>query len=135
MRNLSELTYNSAIGMGMADVVTDRLVNRIDWQPTWINSLTANTPAAIRTPIHFPTDRECIERVAPTVGKLNLDTVTYGWIRNTMELGRLGLSQNLRAEVESNPLLEVEATVDFEFDGENNLISPFMPIEETAGAH
>ena len=135
VRNLSELTYNSAIGMGMADVVTNRLVKRIDWQPTWINSLTANTPAAIRTPIHFPTDRECIERVAPTVGKLNLDTVTYGWIRNTMELGRLGLSLNLRAEVESNPLLEVEATVDFEFDGENNLISPFMPIEETAGAH
>src|SRR5947207_12079357 len=84
VRNLSEHTYNSAVGMGMADVVTDRLVNRINWQPTWINSLTANTPAAIRTPIHFPTDRECIERVAPTVGKLNLDTVTYGWIRNTM---------------------------------------------------
>src|SRR3977135_2632691 len=117
VRDLSEHTYNSAVGLGMADVVTDRLVNRIDWQPTLINSLTANTPAAIRTPIHFPTDRECIERVAPTVGKLDLDTVTYGWIRNTMELGRLALSENLRAEIESNPLLEVESAVDFEFDG------------------
>ena len=55
-----------------------------------INSLTANTPAAIRTPIHFPTDRECLERVAPTVGKLDLSQVTFAWIRNTMELGRLG---------------------------------------------
>jgi hypothetical protein len=135
VRNLSELTYNSAVGLGMADVVTDRLVNRIDWQPTLINSLTANTPAAIRTPIHFPTDRECIERLSPTVGKLDPDSVTYGWIRNTMELGRLALSENLRAEIESHPMLEVEATVDFEFDRENNLISPFMPIEETAGAH
>ena len=44
VRNLSEHTYNSAVGLGMADVVTDRLVNRIDWEPTWINSLTANTP-------------------------------------------------------------------------------------------
>jgi hypothetical protein len=135
VRNLSEHTYNSAVGFGMADVVTDRLVNRIDWQPTLINSLTANTMASIRTPMHFPTDRECIERVAPTVGKLDLDEVTYGWIRSTMELARLALSENMREAVEATPLLQVEATIDFEFDGDGNLISPFVEIEETAGAH
>jgi hypothetical protein len=135
LRNLSELTYNSGVGLGMADVVTDRLVNRINWEPTWINSLTANTPAAIRTPIHFPTDRECIERIAPTVGKTDLSTVTYGWIRNTMELGRLALSENLRAQVEQNPALEIESSIDFEFDGSGNLISPFAPVEEAAGVH
>ena len=134
-RDLSELTYNSAVGLGMADIVTDRLVNRTDWEPTLINSLTANTPAAIRTPIHFPTDRECIERIAATVGKMDLDEVTYGWIRNTMELARIALSENLRPQIDANPSLEIEATVDFEFDGQSNLLSPFAPIEETAGAH
>ena len=135
IRNLSELTYNSGVGLGMADVVTDRLVNRIDWEPTRINSLTANTPAAIRTPIHFPTDRECLERIAPTVGKVDPGHVTFGWIRNTMELGRIGVSENLRAQVENNPEIEIEATVDFEFDGAGNLVSPFLPVEEAAGAH
>jgi len=135
VRDLSELTYNSAVGLGMADIVTDRLVNRIDWEPTLINSLTANTPAAIRTPIHFPTDRECLERIAPTVGKLDLSEVTYGWIRNTMELVRMAVSENLREQMEANPLVEIEATIDFDFDGRGNLISPFVPIEETAGAH
>jgi len=135
IRNLSELTYNSGVGLGMADVVTDRLVNRIDWAPTWINSLTANTPAAIRTPIHFPTDRECIERVAPTVGKVDLNQVTFAWIRNTMELGRLAVSENLRPAIQANPLAEIEAVVDFEFDGDQNLISPFAPVMETAGTH
>jgi len=128
VRNLSEHTYNSAVGMGMADVVTDRLVNRINWQPTWINSLTANTPAAIRTPIHFPTDRECLERVAPTVGKLELADVTYGWIRNTMELTRLALSENVRTAVERDPLLVIEGSMDIEFDGAGNLISPFVEV-------
>jgi hypothetical protein len=128
VRDLSELTYNSGVGLGMADVVTDRLVNRIDWEPTWINSLTSNTPAAIRTPIHFPTDRECLERIAPTVGRLDLYHVTYAWIRNTMELGRLALSENLRAVVERNPELEIEATIDFEFDPSGNLISPFESV-------
>jgi hypothetical protein len=135
VRDLSELTYNSAVGLGMADVVTDRLVNRTNWEPTIINSLTANTPAAIRTPVHFPTDRECLQRFTPTVGKLDLATVTYGWIRNTMELGRLALSENLRGRIESNPELEIEAIIDFDFDGEGNLISPFVPLQETAGVH
>jgi hypothetical protein len=135
IRDLSELTYNSAVGLGMADVVTNRLVDRIDWAPTTINSLTANTPAAIRTPLHFATDRECLERLMPTVGKLDLKQVTFGWIRNSMELGRIGISENLRTQVESNPQLEIEATIDFEFDGDDNLISPFAPVEETAGAH
>jgi hypothetical protein len=128
IRNLSELTYNSGVGLGMADVVTDRLVERIDWAPTWINSLTSNTPAAIRTPIHFPTDRECLARIAPTVGRLDLYDVTYAWIRNTMELRRVALSENLRAAVEGNPDLEIEATIDFEFDGSGNLISPFEAV-------
>ena len=133
VRDLSELTYNSGVGLGMADIVTDRLVNRIDWEPTWINSLTANTPAAIRTPIHFPTDRECLQRIAPTVGKIDLDAVTYGWIRNSMELGRVALSENLRPVVEANPDLEIEATIDFEFADDGNLVSPFAPI--AAGTH
>jgi hypothetical protein len=135
VRNLSEHTYNSGVGIGMADVTTDRLVKRIDWEPTMINSLTANTPAAIRTPIHFPADRECLERFIPTVGKLDLSEVTIGWIRNTMELGRLGLSEHLRAAVERNPSLEIESIGEFDFDGDNNLISPFIPPEEALGAH
>lgn len=135
VRDLSALTYNSGIGLGMADVVTDRLVNRIDWTPTRINSLTANTPAAIRTPVHFPTDRECLEAFAPTVGKLDLNQVTYAWIRNTMELRRIGLSENLRGQVEANPNLKIESVVDFDFDGIGNLRSPLAPVEETAAAH
>jgi hypothetical protein len=128
VRDLSDLTYNSGVGLGMADVVTNRMVDRIDWEPTWINSLTANTPAAIRTPIHFPTDRECLERIAPTVGRLDLEEVTFCWIRNTMELGRLAVSENLRAAFERKPEVEIEGIIDFEFDSNSNLVSPFQPV-------
>ena len=92
-------------------------------------------PNPLAIDVHFPTDRECIERVAPTVGRLDLSEVTYGWIRNTMELGRVAVSDNMRAAVEAHELLTIEATIDCEFDGDGNLISPFIEIEETAGAH
>lgn len=137
LRNLSELTYNSGVGVGLADVVTDRLVNRIDWTPTHLNSLTANTPAAIRTPIHFPTDRECLERIAPTVGKFDIEKeVTIGWIRNTMELARIALSENLRPQIEANPQLEIiEGPLEMPFGPDGNLVSLVTPPAEAAGAH
>jgi hypothetical protein len=123
VRDLSELTYGNGVGIGMADVITDRLVNGIDWRPTHINSLTASTPAAIRTAIHFPTDRECLERIWPTVGKLDQDTLNIGWIRNTMELGIVALSENMREEIQAQPHLEIiDGPRPIEFDAEGNLV-------------
>ena len=107
VRDLSSLSYGNAVGLGMADVITDRLLDKVDWTPTCINSLTASTPAAIRTPVHFPTDRECLERIAPTVGKFDVAEVTIGWLRNSLELGLIALSENLLPQIRSNPLLEV----------------------------
>jgi hypothetical protein len=94
-RALSELTYHSGVGLGMADVVHDRLLNDVDWNPTYINSLTAGTPAAVRTPIHFPSDLEALQAIAPTVGKIDLSTVTYCRIKNTLELAHVTISENL----------------------------------------
>jgi hypothetical protein len=136
IRGLSDLSYGNGVGLGMADVVSDRLLGRIDWNPTRINSLTASTPAAIRTPLHFLTDRECIERIAPTVGKHDLREVTYGWIRNSLELGLLAMSENLRPQIEKNRDLEVlGAPRPMEFEANGNLIDMLVPTGEAIGVH
>jgi len=112
VRNLTDTSYGNAVGVGMADVVHDRLLEKVDWNATRINSLTASTPSAIRTPIHYPTDRECLEKIAPTVGRLDLSEVTYGWIKNSLEIGYLKLSENLRDEIQKNPALEIVGTAE-----------------------
>lgn len=132
-RSLSDLTYGNALGVGSADVVTDRLVAGIDAHNTWINALTASNPSGAHTPIHFPTDRECLEHILPTAGRQELSEVTIAWIRNTLELARLGMSDNLRVQIEKHPLLTIEDSIPMEFDGEGNLVSPFAPVETTAG--
>jgi len=135
VRDLSDLTYNNAVGIGMADVVTDRLVNRIDWKPTRVNSLTASTPSAIRTPIHFPSDRECLDAILPTVGKFDAREVTIGWIRNTLELSSLALSENLRPVIARNRMLEiVSPPQEIEFDSDGNLL-PLADSREGHAAH
>ena len=119
-RNISEGSYHSGVGLGMADVIHDRLIKDIDWNPTYINSLTASTPACIRTPIHYPSDIEALSKIAPTVGKTNLEEVTYCRIRNTLELVHVAVSENLvpllaaNVKVTSAPFeVQLDANGDF----------------------
>jgi hypothetical protein len=125
VRDLSPLSQNNAVGFGRADVVTDRLVKQLDWNAMYINSLTASGTAGVRMPMHFPSDRECLERMMPTVGKFDTATVTIGWIHNTLELATLGISENLRPEIDKDPMLEILGPArDLEFDANSNIIGP-----------
>ncbi len=122
LRDLSEHSYGNAVGLGMADVCHDRMLRKIDWTPTQINSLTANSPAAIRTPVHFASDRLCLDKFWPTVGKFDPSEVTIAWIRNSLSLTTLAVSENLRREIESNPGIEILGpAAEFPFDGAGDL--------------
>jgi len=134
VRGLSGNTYGNAVGVGLADMVTDRLVNAIDSSPTYINAITSSTLQPARLPIHFATDRECLEKLMPTVGKFDMPSVRIGWIHNSLELTPIALSENLRAEIEQNPLLEiVEGPLDLEFDAAGDLES--VLTAQPVGAH
>jgi len=57
--------------------------------------------------------------------------VTYGWLRNSLELGTIALSENLRREIEKNQMLEVLGTArPMEFDSEGNLAELLVPVGE-----
>lgn len=126
VRELDPQTYGNALGIGMADVTTDRLVRHIDWAPTRINALSSGIPSRVRVPAHFASDRECLGWVGATTGKMDPAQVTYGWIRNTLELGRLAISHNLRAGIDGQTQAEVEGEIDVKWDAEGNLVSPFV---------
>jgi hypothetical protein len=126
VRDLDPQTYGNALGIGMADVTTDRLVNQIDWEPTRVNALSSNMPSRIRVPAHFASDRECLHWVTATAGKVDPADVTFGWIRNTLELDRLAISPNLRGRIE--PQVEVDGEIEMKWDERGNLVSPFCVV-------
>jgi len=99
IRGLSGLSYGNAVGIGLADVIHDRVLKKVDVNAGRINAMTSGSLAAVRTPLHFPSDRECIELLMDTVGKFDPAEITIGWIRNTLELEMLALSQNLAEEI------------------------------------
>ena len=125
VRHLDPQTHGNALGIGIADVTTDRLVRCIDWESTRVNALSSGIPSRIRVPAHFPTDRECLAWVAATAGRIDIADVTYGWIRNTLELDRLAISCNLRTAIAGQAQVEVENEIDVTWDDAGNLVSPF----------
>jgi len=131
VRDLSSHSYGNAAGVGLADIISDRLLQKINWKPTWINALTASTPTACRIPIHYPTDRECLEAILPTVGKTDKSKITVGWLRNSLELNLIELSENLLPQIKNNPELEIIGPAhEMEFDDQGNLVNPFPQVQE-----
>jgi hypothetical protein len=123
VRDLSDLSNGNATGMGVADVIHDRLLAKVDEKPGRVNAETSGSLALARTPLHYATDRECYNLAASTVGKFDEKDLTIAWIRNTLDLEHLALSENLRPEIESNPDLEITGPpFELPFDHAGNLL-------------
>jgi len=136
MRDLSSLSYGNAVGLGMADVIHDRLLGKVDWNPTSINSLTASSPSAVKTPLHYGSDLVCLQKFWPTVGKLDPKDVTLGWIKNTLQLSPLALSENMLPLIKERPDLEILGEPEaFELDAAGNFRTTLFSPFEVASFH
>ncbi len=124
-RSLTPHGGGNAVGIGLCDVIHDRLYDAVDFDKTWINSFTASSTIGCMCPPHFPTDRECLERILATCGRASLAECTVVWIRNTMELGRMRVSESLLDEAVSDPrVAAVGPAARVEFDSRGQIASP-----------
>ena len=122
VRNLSPGSDGNANGIGLADVTTRRLVDAIDFEKTYQNALTAISPEKAAVPIHFETDRECVEACLNTIGLVEPEAARIVRIRNTAALETLWISRALEGEATSNPDIDVLKTWEpMGFDNEGNL--------------
>lgn len=122
VRDLTPESYGNAIGVGMADVVTRRLVDKIDTRPTYVNALTSTNLESVRIPVTLDSDREALETAISTSGASSGEDCRMVWIRNTLKLDRFVASEALLDEVESNRDLQVlERLGELDFDAQGNL--------------
>lgn len=122
VRDLAPLSYGNAVGIGAADVLHDRVVEKIDVEAGRINALTSGSLGLVKIPLHFASDRECFDLAAETVGRFNPEELTVAWIRNTLELGEIALSENLLPEIRSNADVEIAGDpFDLAYDSSGNL--------------
>jgi hypothetical protein len=106
VRGLTPGTHGNAIGIGMADATTARLVHEMDLRITSINCLTALTPQGAKIPIAFDTDREAIERMLASLPLPDSRAARIVRIADTLSLAEMEISEPLWEEVRTRPELE-----------------------------
>jgi Lactate racemase N-terminal domain len=107
VRDLHDDSYGNATGVGLADFVSRRLVNKIDPTATYINCLTGLSPESARIPITFDTDREAVEAALGTIGVVKPEEARIVRIKNTLLLEELDVSEACLPEVRQRENLEV----------------------------
>ena len=123
VRDLTPETHGNAIGIGLADVTTTRLVRAMDHRATGINALTALTPQCAKIPIHFDSDREAIDMTLTSLALVDSKSARVVRIPDTLSLARMEVSEALREEVQRNPLLTCASKPgEMRFDTEGNLL-------------
>src|SRR5262249_43245144 len=84
--DISPESHGNGVGVGTADLTTDRLLARIDPVPLRMNVLTACFLWRAKLPFGFPTDRECIEMGVRTCWQPVRERLRMAIIPNTLEL-------------------------------------------------
>jgi hypothetical protein len=101
--DLSPESHGNAHGIGMADIVTARLCQRIDWNATYTNGLTADFLGGGKLPLTCPGAREAIELA---LKPFPAEQARVVWIHDTAHLEELWISPVLLADLARWPHLE-----------------------------
>jgi hypothetical protein len=124
VRDLTPETHGNAIGLGLADFTTTRLVRGIDIVPTYMNVLTSLSVLSPKIPMHWDTDRDVLAHALVTLALPDLArTAKVIRIRDTLSLGAMEVSEACLPLIAGRPGLETAgAAQPFQFDGAGNLL-------------
>jgi hypothetical protein len=123
VRDLTEKSGGNALGIGLADFTTKRLVKKIDVDALYTNALTAYRTDACKIPMSFRSDREAIRTAAYMAGAREPKAFKIVRIKNTLELEGIYASEAFIDEIKGNPRLKiVSGPSAMKFDDAGNLI-------------
>jgi len=123
--DLTPNTHGNATGIGNADFTTRRLVNKVDWNATYINCLTACSPAGAKLPPVLETDRDAVAVALSCLGLERVEDARVVRIKNTLRLAEVEVSEAfLRDVAKREDLEQVSEPAPLAFDATGTLV-PF----------
>ncbi len=123
IRDFTKNSGGNAIGLGLADLTTKRLVDKINYAVTYMNCITAISLEKGAVPMHFETDRQAMEVGLGSIGLIPPEEAKIIRIKNTLLLDEVEVSTAYQREFTKRPNLEVLAgPLPMEFDGQGNLL-------------
>jgi hypothetical protein len=118
---LSKASEGNAQGIGLADLVTQRLVDAMDRRATYLNTITSTFLQRGFIPVTLPSDREAIATAFDTLGIDVPESAAVMRIPNTLHLERVLASRPVADTVRGQPDVEVGEPVAWSFAADGNL--------------
>jgi hypothetical protein len=105
--DVSEESHGNALGVGLADLTTERLVGQIDRNAMNANVVTSTFVERAKVPMVLPTDREALQTAVRCNWGVPPEETRFVRIPNTLHLEHLYVSENLVKEALANSEAEV----------------------------
>lgn len=102
--DLSDASHGNAIGIGMADIVTARLADKMDVDVSLANAMTSDFFAGLKVPVTMPTANDAVALACRTFAPQHARVMR---IADTAHLENLWISEALLAEAASDPQIEI----------------------------
>jgi len=97
--DLTEKAHGNAIGIGLADLTTRRLVNKIDFNATYQNAVTSTFLHRGKIPVIAEDSKTAIEWALMTCGPIDIPNARIIRIKNTLSLNELYISRSVLEEI------------------------------------
>lgn len=104
--DLSAASHGNALGIGLADVTTKRLVDKIDRKVMNENVITSSFLARANIPITLDNDRQAIQAALRGLWGIEGHEVRLMRIKSTLHLGEMIVSESVFAEICEMPTIE-----------------------------
>ncbi len=107
--DVSDASHGNAIGLGLADFIPFRILERINLRSCYINAMTSGLggPQRAQIPMAMPTDRDAVAAAILTCGRADLENARVVRMPDTLDLEHLLVSESLRDQVEADAALEI----------------------------
>ena len=115
--DISDASHGNAIGTGLADMITRRLFEKIDFRKTYTNLLVSGFLERGKIPLIFDTDEEAVEEAIGLIRWKERKDVRLVRIRDTKHLDTIWISEALLEEAKANPSLLVTGRTRGWFEG------------------
>lgn len=108
--DLTAASHGNAAGLGLADLIPRRLLEKVDFEATFTNTRTSGEGGILksRLPLTLPTGEDCVRTAIATCGRSHYEDVRLVRIRNTADTRFLEISGALLAEAQRSPALHVK---------------------------
>ena len=120
--DLTQQSHGNATGIGMADLTTRRVIDRIDLNVTYLNALTSGILSSARLPIALDNDRAALERALDLVP--NIKGIRMVRIVNTGSLETFWATEVLLPELRNQKEITVhDKPLQLVFNDQGRLLS------------